>query len=228
MTASPTPPAAFFRTRRDLRRWFELHHASARELWIGYPKAGRGASGVTYAEAVEEALCFGWIDGQVRSLGPDRYANRYSPRRPGSRWSRVNVAKAEALLRAGRMQPAGTLAFSQRERGRAGYSFEERPHSLGTELEKVFRARPDAWSFYSLQPPGYRRTTAFWVRSAREATTRLRRLDRLIECSATGCRLDLLAPFRLSRRPAEGATQAPAELRRPRARRRAAAARSAR
>ncbi|MGP8077848.1 MAG: YdeI/OmpD-associated family protein [Thermoplasmata archaeon] len=185
----------FFPQRERLRAWFEENHATAKELWIGYFKQGSGKGGVTYAEAVEEALCFGWIDGQVRSLDEESYANRYTPRRPGSRWSRTNVTKAKELERAGRLRPAGLRAFRARDPAQpAGYSFEERPQGLSAPMQRDLRAAPKAWRFYRAQPPYYRRMTAFWVMSARREATRRGRLQALIDRSALGRRIDLLSP----------------------------------
>jgi hypothetical protein len=118
MAKGPQLPVRFFRRREQLRVWFEEHHSTAKEIWIGYYKRGVVKRGVTYAEAVEEALCFGWIDGQVRSIDESSYANRYSPRRPGSRWTQTNLQKAEELIRSGRMHPAGLEIYRQRQLGR--------------------------------------------------------------------------------------------------------------
>jgi uncharacterized protein YdeI (YjbR/CyaY-like superfamily) len=109
------PAVRFFSSRSDLRRWFEKHHADRSELWIGYFKKGSGRTGVTYAEAVEEALCFGWIDSQVRTVDEISYANRFSPRRPGSRWSQENLAKVTALVQRRRMHPAGLAVYASRD-----------------------------------------------------------------------------------------------------------------
>jgi uncharacterized protein YdeI (YjbR/CyaY-like superfamily) len=186
-----------------LRRWFEKNHASTDELWIGYYKKGTGKPAVTYLEAVEEALCFGWIDGQVRSLDDLRYANRYTPRRSGSRWSRVNVAKVEELIRRGRMHAAGLRAFSERSRARAGYSFEGRPIVLASGLLAEFRRHRGAWRFFQSQPPSYRKTATFWVMSARRDETRRRRLSIVVDRSDRGLRIDLLSPGRRTVRPAK-------------------------
>lgn len=189
--------ARFFETPEALRAWFETHHATEPEVWIAYYKAGAGRRSVTYDQAVEEALCFGWVDGQVRSLGPDAYANRYTPRKAESRWSALNVRRVRALAAAGRLHPAGRAAFERRDPGRrAGYSFEERPSTLAPDLRARFRADPDAWAFFQRQAPSYRRTATFWVMSARRDETRGRRLGRLITASRAGRRVDLLAPGR--------------------------------
>jgi uncharacterized protein YdeI (YjbR/CyaY-like superfamily) len=195
MTAATLPRVRFFARQEQLRAWFAKNHARAKELWIGYYKQGTGKKGVTYSEAVEEALCFGWIDGQVRSLDGRTYANRYTPRRPGSRWSRGNVTKVEELSRAGRMHSAGLRVFTGRApREHVGYSFEERTTSLDVPGAREFRKARAAWQFFQAQPPYYRRTAVFWVMSARREETRRRRLRALIRDSNQGRRLDLLAP----------------------------------
>jgi len=186
----------FFRTRRELRTWFENNHATAQEQWIGYPKKGSALKGMGYEEVVEEALCFGWVDGQVRSLGPDAVANRYTPRRAGSRWSQVNVDRARRLIEEGRMTDAGRAVFERRTGDLAGYSYEDRP----TELDPVLRRKLDrdarAREFFDAQPPFYRKTVSFWVMSAVRDATRERRFSILLKASRGGRRVDLLSPGR--------------------------------
>ena len=189
--------ARFFPSPGALRRWFEAHHAQADELWIAYPKKGTGTRGISYEQAVEEALCFGWVDGQVRSLDERSYANRYTPRRPGSRWSRTNVQRVEELSREGRMHPAGLAAFSRRDPSTpAGYSFEERAGEFAPPLLRIFRADRDAWAFFHGQAPSYRWTATFWVMSARREETRHRRLQVVVESSRLHRRIELLSPGR--------------------------------
>lgn len=185
----------FFQSRGQLRAWFSRHHGSATELWIGYFKRGVDRAGVSYEDAVEEALCVGWVDGQVRSLDALRYANRYTPRRPGSRWSRTNVRKVRVLRREGRMRPTGLAAFAARSGAdRRGYSYEERPTDLGRTLRALFLTDGGGWRFFQAQSPSYRRAATFWVMSARREETRRRRLLILRDASARGRRVDLLAP----------------------------------
>jgi uncharacterized protein YdeI (YjbR/CyaY-like superfamily) len=195
MTGDLDSKVRFFTGVDQLRRWFEENHGHSREVWIGYYKRGSGKAGVTYLEAVEEALCFGWVDGQVRSLDRESHANRYTPRRPGSRWSRVNVEKAERLIRSGRMHPEGLRAFERRDpEQRAGHSFEERPRTLSPDLEEVFRRSRGAWQYFESQPPSYRRTALFWVMEAKRPETRGRRLQRLVDVSTRRERMDTLSP----------------------------------
>jgi Uncharacterized protein conserved in bacteria len=186
---SPSSPR-FFARASDFRAWLEQNHATTPELWLGYYKKSSAQRGITYAEAVDEALCFGWIDGQVKSLDTERYLQRFTPRRPGGNWSLVNLRKAARLKSAGRMHPAGLAALAARTEKKTGiYSFENRPQNLPPALEKSFRAHSDAWTFFSAQPPGYRRTAIWWVVSAKQETTRQRRLAQLIADSAGRRRL---------------------------------------
>lgn len=180
-----------FATAAEFRRWLEKNHASAAELQVGFYTKASGKAGMTYPEAVEEALCFGWIDGIIRKIDADTYTHRFTPRKPGSIWSTLNVARAERLIRAGRMRPAGLAAFRARSAKKTGvYSFEKRPEKLPAAFEKLFRADPTAWAGWKKFPPGYRRTAIHWVTSAKQAETRGRRLARLIALTSRGVRLD--------------------------------------
>lgn len=190
--ASPEPthfasPAAF-------RRWLAAHRASASELWVGFHKKGSGKPSITWPEAVDEALCVGWIDGIRRSLGPDAYMIRFTPRRPGSTWSAVNVKRMQALIAEGRARPAGLAAFERRRAERSGtYSYENRARAaLSAEEAAAFRAVRGAWEFFSTQPPSYRKTAIWLLVSAKRPETRQRRLRQLIECSAAGERIPQL------------------------------------
>jgi uncharacterized protein YdeI (YjbR/CyaY-like superfamily) len=191
----------FFTTVEALRAWLLEHHATESELWIGYPKKGADHPGISYPAVVDEALCFGWVDGVVRSLGPDAYANRYTPRKSKSPWSQINIAKVGELTRSGRMHASGLAAFARRDRTPAGYSYEERPSALDEALEKQFRGDRVAWAFFSRQPPGYRRTAIFWVQSAKQEATRVRRFVALIAASRAERLIDRLTPGKEGRRP---------------------------
>ena len=182
----------FFATAEELRHWFEAHHDTATELWIGFHKKGAGKPGVTYPEAVDEALCFGWIDGVRRSLDETSYSNRFTPRRRSSNWSGVNLKRVEELTALGRMRPAGIRAHAARDRRAAEYSYESADRGLGQEYEERFRSHPAAWEYFQAQPPSYRRTASWWVMSAKREETRQRRLATLIEDSANGQRIALL------------------------------------
>jgi uncharacterized protein YdeI (YjbR/CyaY-like superfamily) len=187
---SPT----FFRSATAFRRWLERHHASATDLWVGFYKKASGRATLTYAESVEEALCFGWIDGVRKSIDADSYVNRFTPRRPGSVWSDINTRRALALIKEGRMRPAGLAAFTARDPRRSGvYSFEQRQAAALSRGEAAaFRANKAAWTFFQSQPPGYRRVVTWWVIGAKRPETRARRLRILIEDSAAGRRIGLM------------------------------------
>ncbi len=181
----------FFPTPDAFRRWFEEHHASAHELWVGFYKKGTGRPSITWPQSVDEALCFGWIDGVRKKIDEERYVIRFTPRSSRSGWSTVNSRRIKQLIKEGRVLPAGLRAFKARDVKKSGvYSFEQRVNpTLDPASEKRFRANKDAWRFFQLQPPGYRRLTTFWVMSARKEETRARRLDRLIADSAAGQRI---------------------------------------
>ncbi|HEY7197837.1 MAG TPA: YdeI/OmpD-associated family protein [Gaiellaceae bacterium] len=186
----------FFETPADLRTWLERHHADADELLVGFHKKGSGRASVTWPESVDEALCFGWIDGIRRSLDGERYTIRFTPRRPRSIWSAANIKRAKELTEEGRMQAAGLAAFERRRDDRSAiYSYEQRrTATLGAAAEERFRADAQAWDFFQAQPPGYRRTAIHWVTSAKREETRQRRLETLIDDSAHGRRLKVLTP----------------------------------
>ena len=181
----------FFATADDFRAWLAEHHESASQLLVGFHKKGSGRRSMTWSEAVDQALCFGWIDGVRRSLDADRYVIRFTPRKPGSTWSAANIKRAQELIDAGLMRPAGLAAFQARTADRSAvYSYERRrPAELAPEHEERLRADPSAWEFFAAQPPSYRRTVIHWVESAKREGTRLRRLAALIEESAAGRRL---------------------------------------
>ena len=185
----------FFATPAEFRRWLKQHHQSERELWVGFYKKSSGRPSLTWPESVDEALCFGWVDGVRRTVDGESYAIRFTPRKSGSTWSAVNTRRAGELIRAGRMQPAGLRAFEARDPERSGvYSFEQRTAArLSAEAEARFKTVPAAWSYFESQPPGYRKTAVWWVVSAKREATRARRLETLIEDSAAGRRI---APLR--------------------------------
>lgn len=185
----PSTTPRFFATPAAFRRWLEQHHAKKSELQVGFYKKTSGRKGVSYLEAVEEALCFGWIDGVMRSIDAERYAHRFTPRKAGSIWSNLNVERVARLTAAGRMHAAGLTAFAARTAARTGiYAFEnrDRPHALPRDFERRFRAHAAAWTFFLAQPAGYRRLAIFKVTSPRRAETRERWLERLIADSAAG------------------------------------------
>ena len=170
-----------------LRTWLTMNHATETAAWFGYYRKGTGKTSVTYAEAVDQALCFGWIDGITYRVDDEVTANRFTPRRKGSYWSAVNIAKVERLEADGLMAPAGVKAFEQRDASAgARYSYENRPTDLPAPMLEQLRANAAAAEYWERQPPGYRRTVAHWVSSAKREATRLRRLEQLITDSAAG------------------------------------------
>ena len=183
--------AIYFGSPREFRAWLEQHHDSAGEVWLGYWKKHTGKPSLTWSQAVDEALCFGWIDGVVRRVDDERHVQRFTPRKPASNWSAVNIAKVEQLRAAGRMRPGGEAAFALRREDKSGvYSYEQRHEAaLEPDHEARFRANSPAWEYWSAAPRGYRTTATWWVVSAKQPETRERRLGQLIEDSAAGRRL---------------------------------------
>ena len=188
----------FFKTQAAFRTWLARHHRSERELLVGFFHVGSGKPSITYPEARDEALCFGWIDGVRRNHDTTSYTVRFTPRKADSTWSRVNIGRVEELLAEGRMAPAGLRAFEARNPKKAElYSFENRPRELDSTSVTAFKAAWRAWAWFEAQAPWYRRTAAWWVMSAKRAETRARRLAMLISSAARGERA---APFNVSRR----------------------------
>ena len=188
MTARPAPEDVFFPTTTDqLRAWFDANHATAEELWLGYHKKATGRPTVTWSEAVDEALCVGWIDSVRYSLDGERSAQRFTPRRPGSTWSAINVRKVAELSAAGRMRAAGLAAFEARDPARtAVYAYEREAAALTEDEEARIQAVPAAWADWQRRPPSYRRTIIYWIAGAKRPETRARRLEALIDASAAG------------------------------------------
>lgn len=186
----------FFRTIEQLRAWFEENHDKVAEFYIGYYKKESGKGGVVYQEALDEALCFGWIDGRVNRIDEHSYQQRWTPRKQGSYWSQVNIAKATALIDAGRMAPPGLAAFERRDRGgKNRYSFENDHAELPAAYLRKLKANKAAWKWIEEIRASYRKAAMHWIMSARQDATRERRLDQLIECSAEG---KYIPPFRVS------------------------------
>lgn len=195
----------FFENPEQLRAWFEANHATASELLVGYYKKSSGKTCITWQESVDEALCFGWIDSVRRSIDEQSYYNRFTPRKPNSVWSAVNIARVEVLIREGRMHPAGLAAFERRKEAKSKiYSYEqERPSELPAAMLEQFQANSEAWNFFQSQAPSYRRTAIHWVMSAKQEATRQRRLAQLISDSAQGRRLGSLKRTNASQKASE-------------------------
>jgi uncharacterized protein YdeI (YjbR/CyaY-like superfamily) len=184
----------FFSTPEDFRAWFAENHEREKELLVGFYKKGTGRPSITWPESVDEALCYGWIDGVRRSLGDEAYTIRFTPRKAKSTWSAVNIKRMGELIAEGRVQPAGMKAFEAREESNSRiYAYENRDKAVfDPALEERFRANEKAWNFFQAQPPGYRSLMTFRVMSAKQEATRLRRLDQLIADSEAGRRMDLM------------------------------------
>ena len=188
---------AFFPSAADFRDWLAQHHADAREVLVGFYKKESGRGGMAYPEALDAALAFGWIDGVRKRLDAEAYTIRFTPRKPGSTWSAVNIARVGELTAQGLMKPPGLRVYAERdERKTRQYSYEREQGQLDPALDATLRANRKASAFFDAQPPGYRKTATFWVMSAKKEEKRARRLAHLIERSASGARIDLLKPNR--------------------------------
>jgi uncharacterized protein YdeI (YjbR/CyaY-like superfamily) len=178
----------FFATPEKFRAWLEEHHDKRKELWVGFYKKGSGKPSITWPEAVDEALCFGWIDGIRKSIDADSYTNRFTPRKARSTWSAINIKRAKELERLGRMHAAGRKAFDARTDDRSAlYSYEQRHAAkLPPEQERQFKANKEAWKWFQAQPTSYRKAAIWWVVSAKKDETKARRLAAVIDDSAHG------------------------------------------
>jgi uncharacterized protein YdeI (YjbR/CyaY-like superfamily) len=180
----------FFESPAELRDWLEAHADRESELWVGFHRKATGRPSISWAQVVDQALCFGWIDGIRKSLDADSFTNRLTPRKRGSNWSSVNIKRIGELIAEGMVQPAGLRAFEARDPAKSEiYSYEQQNPALDAESEARLHANDRAWQFFQAQPPSYRRTATWWVVSARKEETRLRRLDTLIDDSAAGRRV---------------------------------------
>jgi len=177
--------AKFFPIAADWRAWLEENHASREELWVGFYKRDSGRPSITWPESVDGALCFGWIDGIRKSIDAASYMIRFTPRKPRSVWSAINIKRVAELKKLELMSPAGLAAFEKRKEDRSAiYAYEQRRTAkLPGDFEKQFRKQIEAWSFFQSQPPWYQRTSTYWVISAKKETTRRKRLATLIDCS---------------------------------------------
>jgi uncharacterized protein YdeI (YjbR/CyaY-like superfamily) len=194
-----------FSSSAEFREWLERNHDRVPELWLGFYNKRTNMKSITYREALDEALCFGWIDGVRKSINKTTYTQRFTPRQPRGYWSAVNIRRLDELAQLGRVAPAGVKAFERRRSDSGKYSFESRPRKLPLAYEKQFKAHRAAWQFFRHQAPWYRRTSSFWVVSAKREETRQRRLVMLIDDSENGRRLRLLTPkAKIPHQSAEG------------------------
>ena len=188
MSKAMTP--TFFPTPAAFRAWLRKNHKTANELIVGYYRKDSGKPSITWQESVDEALCFGWIDGIRRSLPPDAYSNRFTPRRPGSNWSAINIKRVEELKKLKRMTPAGLAAFAKRTEAKSRvYTYEKDLTNLDKAVEKTFKANKKAWEFFQSQAPYYRKLMIGWLNMAKAEETRLRRLDKLMVACESGRRM---------------------------------------
>ena len=189
----------FFRTPADFRKWLAAHHASETELWVGFYKKDSGKASITWPQSVDEALCFGWIDGIRKNIDEISYKIRFTPRKQRSTWSAVNIKRVSELTEQGLMEEAGLRAFAARQEKRSGiYSYEQRSPELPAQYATKLKKNAAAWKFFQAQPPSYRKAVNWWVVSAKQEETRLKRLDKLIDDSAAGRRIPQFTPTKKS------------------------------
>ena len=180
----------FFKTPLVFRKWLAAHHARSKELWVGFYKKNSGKPSIDWPESVDEALCFGWIDGIRKSIDEESYMIRFTPRKPTSVWSAVNIKNVQKLVEENRIQPAGLIAFAARKENRSGiYSYEQRSAELVEPYLGKMKRNKAAWRFFQAQPTSYRKVMNWWVVGAKQEETRGKRLERLIEESAQGRRM---------------------------------------
>jgi len=184
----------FFKTQKDLRKWFEKNHKKEKELLVGYYKVTSGKPSVTWSQSVDEAICFGWIDGIRRSVDDESYCIRFTPRNPKSNWSAINIQKVKNLTKLGLMKPEGLKAFGFRKEEKSKiYSYENSLAEFDKSFEKIFKANKKAWQFYQTMTTTYRKITARWVMSAKQESTRLKRLNELINNCAAGKKIKAMS-----------------------------------
>jgi len=196
-----------FNSSAEFRGWLEKNHDRVAELWLGFYNKRTDKKSITYREALDEALCFGWIDGVRKSINKTTYKQRFTPRKAKSYWSAVNIRRVGGLAELGRVAPSGVKAFERRTSDSGKYSFESRQKKLAPAYAEQFKANRAAWEFFRAQAPWYQRTSTFWVVSAKQEETRQRRLATLIGDSEKGRRLGMLAPKAKNPQDPEGRSQ---------------------
>ncbi len=171
----------FFETPAAFRKWLTLNHETENELWVGFFKIASGKQSITWSQSVDEALCFGWIDGIRKSIDKDSYTIRFTPRKPNSNWSAINIKKVEELTTKGLMHPSGFVSFQNRKENKQEiYSYENKEISLSKDLEEIFKKNETAWMYFQSLAPSYRKTSIYWVMTAKQHATRIRRLNEII------------------------------------------------
>ena len=174
----------FFKNQKELRKWFENNHDKGKEIWIGFYKKDSGKANFTWSQSVDQALCFGWIDGIRKSIDEVSYMIRFTPRNPKSNWSSVNIKKINELTKLGLMHRAGIEVFKKREEKRSKiYSFEQNKVKLNKKYELKFKSSKNAWEFFQSLPPSTKKPSIWWVMSAKREETQIKRLDTLIKSS---------------------------------------------
>lgn len=176
--------ASFFETQEEFRKWLIKHHKTEKELLVGFYKVGSGKASMTWSQSVDQALCFGWIDGIRKSIDEESYSIRFTPRRSTSIWSNINIKKVEELTKSGLMTPEGQKVFDLRKENKSGiYSHEKEPVNLAPDYEKLFKENKPAWNFFNEQAPSYKKVMIHWIMSAKQENTRLSRLEKTIKVS---------------------------------------------
>jgi uncharacterized protein YdeI (YjbR/CyaY-like superfamily) len=176
--------ATFFATPAEFRKWLKVNHKNKTELLVGFYKVGSGKPSITWSQSVDQAICFGWIDGVTKSIDKESYCIRFTPRKPASIWSTINIKKVEQLTTAGLMTAAGKKAFALRTASRSGiYSHEKETVPLDTSYEKQFKKNTTAWNFFKAQAPSYKKVMIHWIMNAKQEKTRITRLEKTIAAS---------------------------------------------
>lgn len=184
------PLPVYFSSASEFRQWLVTHHRTEKEIVVGFYKVHTKKPSMTWSESVDEAICFGWIDGIRKPVDEESYTIRFTPRNPKSNWSAINLKKVEEMIRQGKMTPAGMEAYEKRTMARtAVYSYENRPGKLSDELEAIFRENRQAWEFFTRQAPSYQKVMFYWVMSAKQDKTRQNRLEKLLAASQAGKRM---------------------------------------
>jgi len=183
----------YFETQNQFRQWLEQNYDKSAELWVGFYKVGCGKPSLTWPQSVDQAICFGWIDGLRKTVDNESYCIRFTPRKPTSNWSEINIRKVGEMNKLGLMHPAGLAAYEKRSELKSGvYSYENKPEKLSPELEDILKSHPKAWEFFQLQATTYQKTVYFWVMSAKQDATRQKRLYELIADCEEGMKIKLL------------------------------------